>query len=554
MGFSIVVDILNTLNAGSGVDIKTLAKNLTDTVRVPQQLAIDNRKLSSSAKISSVGKIMSVVEQFSSAATAIGNPQTFQRNPSSSDPTKITMEFTGGSTASTFSGKVAVNQLATETSILFPPLTSLSANLAGSDANRTLKLISGTAGSPGSELATIDLKTVNTLPALRDRINQIAGFEATIITGGTTSSPSYYIGVKGKAGESNRFFASVTINVDGITSNASGAGLVAGGAEVIRQGTDAVISVDGVQITSGTNIFNDVLPNVTITAKAVTNADVTLSSTYNTVGLSNAMATLVSGYNLMLETIKTETAFSIDPKKRGGLANNASTNGLVSELRRFTTQSIAGFNDGVHTLANLGVRTNRDGSLKLDETAFATALKQTPEIVEAVLASKQQITDSRLSIISATGVPTGKYQISKDDKGQWKINDSLATLSIGKLTGKVGTLSEGLIISLPPGVEIAAPAGYSTTLYYSKGILERFNDMLKSLKDSQSSIQLVSTNATKSLSDISVEQTKLDAKMKLIEDRYLKQFSQMNSAVSAGNNTRSALTTFIDSWTAGLKA
>jgi len=548
-----MVDILNTLNAGSGVDIKTLAKNLTDTVRVPQQLAIDNRKLSSSAKISSVGKIMSVVEQFSSAATAIGNPQTFQRNPSSSDPTKITMEFTGGSTASTFSGKVAVNQLASETSILFPPLTSLSTNLAGTDANRTLKLISGTAGSPGSELATIDLKTVNTLPALRDRINQIAGFEATIITGGTTSSPSYYIGVKGKAGESNRFFASVTTDVNGTASNASGAGLVANGAEVIRQGTDAVISVDGVQITSGTNIFNDVLPNVTITAKAVTNADVTLSSTYNTVGLSNAMATLVSGYNLMLETIKTETAFNIDPKKRGGLANNASTNGLVSELRRFTTQSIAGFNDGVHTLASLGVRTNRDGSLKLDETAFATALKQTPEIVEAVLASKQQITDSRLSIISATGVPTGKYKISKDDTGQWKINDSLATLSTGKLTGKAGTSSEGLIISLPPGVEIAAPAGYSTALYYSKGILERFNDMLKSLKDSQSSIQLVSTNATKAISDISLEQTKFDAKMKLIEDRYLKQFSQMNSAVSAGNNTRSALTTFIESWTAGLK-
>ncbi len=548
-----MVDILNTLNAGSGVDIKTLAKNLTDTVRVPQQLAIDNRKLSSTAKISSVGKIMSVVEQFSSAATAIGNPQTFQRNPSSSDPTKITMEFTGGSTAPTFTGKVAVNQLASETSILFPPVTSLSANLAGSDANRTLKLISGTAGSPGSELATIDLKTVNTLPALRDRINQISGFEATIITGGTTSSPSYYIGVKGKAGESNRFFASVTTNVNGTASNASGGGLVINGAEVIRQGTDAVISVDGVQITSGTNIFNDVLPNVTITAKAVTNSDVTLSSTYNTVGLSNAMATLVSGYNLMLETIKTETAFNIDPKKRGGLANNASTNGLVSELRRFTTQSIAGFNDGVHTLASLGVRTNRDGSLKLDETAFATALKQTPEIVEAVLASKQQITDSRLSIISATGVPTGKYQISKDDAGQWKINDSLATLSTGKLTGKAGTSSEGLIISLPPGVEIAAPAGYSTSLYYSKGILERFNDMLKSLKDSQSSIQLVSTNANKSLSDISVEQTKFDAKMKLIEDRYLKQFSQMNSAVSAGNNTRSTLTTFIDSWTAGLK-
>ena len=69
-----MVDIVNALNAGAGIDIKTLAKNLTDTVRVPQQAAIDNRKSALNAKISSVGKIMSVVNTFSSAMTAVGNP------------------------------------------------------------------------------------------------------------------------------------------------------------------------------------------------------------------------------------------------------------------------------------------------------------------------------------------------------------------------------------------------------------------------------------------------------------------------------------------------
>jgi flagellar capping protein FliD len=70
---------------------------------------------------------------------------------------------------------------------------------------------------------------------------------------------------------------------------------------------------------------------------------------------------------------------------------------------------------------------------------------------------------------------------------------------------------------------------------------------------SQSAIQIVSTNSNKSLSNISTEQIKLDTKMKAMEERYLKQFTQMNSAVSAGNNVQSSLKTFIDSWTAGLK-
>jgi flagellar hook-associated protein 2 len=161
-----MVDIVNTLKAGSGIDIKTLAKSLTDTVRGPQQAAIDAKKTALNAKVSSVGKIMSVVNTFSSAMTAVGNPYSFQRTPGSGDPSKVKIDFVDGSTAPTFTGRVAVDQLATETSILFPPLASLDEDLAGGDANRTLKLIAGNALAPGSELAAIDLKSINTLPAL----------------------------------------------------------------------------------------------------------------------------------------------------------------------------------------------------------------------------------------------------------------------------------------------------------------------------------------------------------------------------------------------------
>jgi len=548
-----MVDIVNTLNAGSGIDIKNLAKSLTDTVRAPQQQVLDTKTKALEAKISAVGKIMSTVTSFDDAIKSLGDPQTFQRSPSSSDPSKVTMDFVDGKIAPTFSGQVAVNQIATDASVLLPGMSSLDTVLAGTDANRTLKLIAGSVASPGSVLATIDLTQVKTLPALRDRINQISGFEATIIQGGTASNPKYYLGIKGGMGASNSFHLNISTDPGTGPVAASGSGLFLNGTEVVKAGTDAEITVDGVTVTSSTNEFSNILPGIKITAIGKTTSDVKLSSTYNNQSLSDAMATLVSGFNVMLETVKAETKFDTDPTKRGGLSNDASTRALLSELRRFTTQEIVGFNDETHTLAELGVRTNRDGSLTLDQNVFAKVLKETPAIVEAVLASKKQVSDTRLSIISSDGLLPAKYTITKTGAGAWQIDGKPATLSTGKLTANTGTPAEGLVIGLSPSVETSAPIGYQTNVFFAKGLVERFSDMFSSLRGSQSSLQIASSNAAKSLTEIALKKTELDVRMTKMEERYLLQFAQMNALVNESSNTKTSLKTFIESWTAGLK-
>ena len=548
-----MVDIVSTLNAGSGIDIKSLAKSLATQSKQAQQANIETKKLALETKVSSIGKIVSVVNTFNDALAALGDPQTFHRSPSSSDPSKVKMEFVDTRVAPTFVGKVTVEQLAAEASLLFPPMSSLDGVLAGTDANRTLTLKSGSADNPGTTIASIDLTDVKTLPALRDRINEIPGYQATIIQGGSPSAPKYYLGVKGGQGEASSFFASITTETNGTVSPSAGDGLFLDGSEVVRKGSDARIAIDGVPIVSSTNDFNDVLPGVKITAAGVTANEVTLSSSYNTQALSDAVATLVSGFNLMLETVKTETAFNLDPKKRGGLSNDPSTKALMSELRRFTTQDISGFSDAGFTLAELGVITNRDGSLKLDENIFARRMKQNPEMVEAVLASKRQVLDSRLSIAGYNGLAPGKYAIEKTDFKTWTINGAPASLSIGKLSAKSGTQAAGLEIALPPAVENSAPIGYKTYVYYGKGMVERLQDMFTQLKDGQSALQKTSSSASKQLSELSTKQSELDAKTLAVEQRYLKQFSLMNSTVSEANNTRASLKTFIDSWTNGLK-
>lgn len=553
-----MVDILNTLGVGSGIDVKTLAKSLTDTVRVPQQTAIDTKKAAYDAKLSSVGKIMSVATSFGDALKSLGDPAVFQRKPTSSDVSKVSISFVDGKVPPTFSGQVAVQQIATNSSILFPPMSSLDSVLIGStDTNRTLELFSGSAAAPGALISSINLAEVKTLPALRDKINEIPGFMASIVQGGTASAPKYYIAVKNGTGASNNFYSTITKTEGGVKSNATGTGLVLNGTEIIKQGVNAEITVDDVLVVSETNSFVDILPGVELTANATTavGASVTITSKTDTEVLSSAMATLVSGFNVMMETIKQETKYDLDPKKRGGLANESAGRQLMNELRSFTTQELAGYDDEIHTLAELGVRTNRSGSLSLDEATFAAILQKKPEVVEAVLASKKMLTDSRLGVASVTDdVIPGVYTIEKTISGAWTINDESATLTTGILTADAGTSAEGLVISIPPSVANAAPSGYSTTVYYGKGLVERFNTMFSDLSDAQSSLQVLSTNSTKSIDTLAKDQSTLDSRMKQVEERYLLQFARMNAILSEGKNTQESLTSFMEGWRASLKA
>jgi flagellar hook-associated protein 2 len=406
-------------------------------------------------------------------------------------------------------------------------------------------------------ISSINLAEVKTLPALRDKINEIPGFMASIVQGGTASAPKYYIAVKNGTGASNNFYSTITKTEGGVKSNATGTGLVLNGTEIIKQGVNAEITVDDVLVVSETNSFVDILPGVELTANATTavGASVTITSKTDTEVLSSAMATLVSGFNVMMETIKQETKYDLDPKKRGGLANESAGRQLMNELRSFTTQELAGYDDEIHTLAELGVRTNRSGSLSLDEATFAAILQKKPEVVEAVLASKKMLTDSRLGVASVTDdVIPGVYTIEKTISGAWTINDESATLTTGILTADAGTSAEGLVISIPPSVANAVPSGYSTTVYYGKGLVERFNTMFSDLSDAQSSLQVLSTNSTKSIDTLAKDQSTLDSRMKQVEERYLLQFARMNAILSEGKNTQESLTSFMEGWRASLKA
>jgi flagellar hook-associated protein 2 len=428
-------------------------------------------------------------------------------------------------------------------------------------------------------------------------------------------------------------------------------------------GQDAKISIDGVSISSSTNVFDKAIPGVTITAVGVTDANtpVTIKSETNTTALTAAINSLVTGYNQVISTMTAEMAYnSTDNTKSGGLANNATARTLVEQLRSFTTQQIQGYDNNVYTLADIGVKTNRDGTLTLDQAAFDAALTTKPDMVAAVMASKQSISDSRLSpgkidstakagvytikketlspqittvagtasayeaatvafndlaaggyvtvggltftatsamaasnVAAAfanlstgattgpstglgtysgtlTGWSTGSSNANKltflastfgnvtdlTSSGTslgWTINGEPATLSGMTLTAGATSKAAGISVLIPTDLSAAAAEGFSATLNYSKGILERFNAMIADATGTSSSLESLSSTNTKNVSDLDKKQTDLDARMETIRLRYLDQFTRVQTLLTQAKSTQSSLTDFQTAWSNSLK-
>ena len=520
-------------------------------------------------------------------------------------------------------------------------------------------------------LLSMDLTSTDTLVTVRDKINTIAGMTATIVQGGTDTDPLYYLSVKSATGAVNNFYADVTA-VGGTTpldaadtSNLDPSidGLLGNYYTSMTVGQDAKISIDGVSISSSTNVFDKAIPGVTITANAPTdnNVPVLIKSEVNTTALTTAITSLVTGYNQVISTMAAEMAYnSTDNTKSGGLANNPIARTLLEQLRSFTTQQIQGYNDKVYTLADIGVKTNRDGTLTLDQAAFNTTLASNPDMVAAVMASKQSISDSRLlpgkidptakvgvytikkeavlpqitttagsaniyesasvsfndlvaggyvtvggltftatSSMSAsqvaaafanlangatsgpslslgsysgtlTGWSTGSLSGSKitfvaSNLGDvtdlsvdgttigWTINGEPATLDGMTLTAGANSKAAGISILIPTDLSSAAADGFTATLNYSKGILERFNTMIDDATGTSSSLQSLSDDDNKSLSDLDKKQTDLDNRMETIRLRYLTQFTNVQTLLTKAESTKNSLTDFQTAWSNSLK-
>lgn len=144
-------------------------------------------------------------------------------------------------------------------------------------------------------------------------------------------------------------------------------------------------------LNSTTNIVNDVIPGVTLSLKGITGSAETITVTDDTESTYLNIEEIIDKYNEIVELIGEENLVErIDSGAEstnifGPLANTRVDDNSLQAIRNSFISSTYSGGTEVRIFADMGITTERDGTLKLDEDTFKEALQKESNSANEIL-------------------------------------------------------------------------------------------------------------------------------------------------------------------------
>jgi len=368
----------------SGLPLSDLLADLRKVEEAPLKLLAD-RKTSFETKISGYGIIKSSLSSLQGSIKTLGETASFNAlKTTSSNTTSLTSSIPAGSKAVAGSYTVEVKNLATTQSLASAKQTALDADL-GKGGTITFKL--GNDGAAKS--VTVDLGDGKaTLESVRSAINDAnLGFTATLVNNGDSSEPHQLVVSTKETGTAARIFEIDVAGNDAlkaILQYKEGGTVTTGMTQAGEGAKDAKLTVNGIEITKGSNTITDAIEGVTLNLLAPTAADAPLSLKVeeNTAVASSAIKAFVTAYNSLNSVISQLTTYNAAEQTASALTGDRVPRTVQSQLRS-VVGSLTG-EGGIQMLSQLGVTTNIDtGALEIDDAKLTKALAENKGDVSA---------------------------------------------------------------------------------------------------------------------------------------------------------------------------
>ncbi len=160
---------------------------------------------------------------------------------------------------------------------------------------------------------------------------------------------------------------------------------VSGGMVKTQSALDSIVKIDGIEHQNDTNTLDTALPFVRIDLnKASPGTLVTLASTEPTSSVKDLLKDFVGAYNQLRSALNEATAAGTDTLSAGALAGDAGVRDMMRKLASISTTALA-TGGQYSTLSDIGVSTNPDGTLKLDEARLDSAIAADPQWVAQMI-------------------------------------------------------------------------------------------------------------------------------------------------------------------------
>ena len=368
---------IQSLGVGSGLALDDLVQQLLQAERAPKDARLNEKEERLEAEISGLGQIKSKLSAFEDAVDELRSDADINgREPTINNPSEDNDVLSADASNSALRGKydITVEQLASGSRIT----TDEGAFTSSSDA-----VLSSGAGSltfdvGGSESFSINVTAGMTLTELREAINNADdnfGVTANIIDTGTSAGPRLVYS-SNETGLGN----------DLVITNDSGAAELdrlstTGGTSSISSGNvqsakNAIAYIDGIQVQSESNEFENTIQNVSFEINEVSPKDAageflptTLEIGYDKEGLEKKIRDFVDNYNALIDEIGTLTRYGeSELEEDGALAGDSLLRGIQT-----TMANIAGGNVSSSALGGLfqvGIEFTDDGKVESGTTDF----------------------------------------------------------------------------------------------------------------------------------------------------------------------------------------
>jgi flagellar hook-associated protein 2 len=383
---------------GNGLDFGQVVDQLVKVAQLPVE-RLTKKKTNLNTKFTDLTTVSTKVAALQSAAQALRLPASFDKTTATvSDSTVLSASSSSTSSAGTYS--IRVVQLAQSHQIVSKAAKAVPSDagdiVSGASATFTFKVGSG----PDQ---TVTLSSTGTLTDLRDQITNLGvGVTASLINTGTEAAPSYRLALSSNnTGSTN----AITIVADGTDLdflNGSGTG----GIDTLAAAQNAQVQVgdqalNPLTIERSSNTISDAIPGVVLALTKTTGTgtvQVSLSQDVNAVKTS--ITALATAYNEVVKFINERTTYDVATKQGGVFFNESSARTVLSQLRTALSSSVSGAT-AYTSVGQIGFKTDRDGTITVDDGQLATALSTNYNGVKALFSNQGAATGLAQSLVSA---------------------------------------------------------------------------------------------------------------------------------------------------------
>ena len=539
------VDYISALNKqGSGLNITQIVDSLVQAETAPLSGQIQRKIDQKNEAISGYALVAAELGKMKDYAASVKGSTAYSV---SSDSSAVSVRIADQTQASDFSANLSVSALASAQTL---EITGFSGkqDLVGTGS---LSIDFGSWSSEGfsvnddrssEELAITDGN--NTLADLADALNEVEGVKATVTNKG---DGTYSLIINSATGQNNALRITASEDSDN-TGLAALDNTVTNETKQVVAAADAQLNINGVQVSRTSNTITDLIDGYEFTLREVTSSAVAVSGQVDPDLAFQQVQEFVNTFNSVNGTITNLTKRGVNGEDAGPLARDVVISSIQREIRSIVSSGLPGYEDRTRYISELGIKTERDGSLSISEADFKKAFEREPMLFDVMMNSIGSSDNPNVRVYNDSSVlkpKGGVYDFVSDTDGN---NATLNGSSISggpvgdgsfKYAGTSGDLA-GLKLEMTGSVS-------SAKIYFGESFLSKLTSYLDDVTSPVGTLAKSTTKANTSISEFNDEMMKIDDKIASLTDRYMTQFAAMESAVTSFKKTGEFLTGFIDS-------